>query len=260
MEPVTFTLELGRSYRAAAGGGFILLVRREAPIGDRDYKTRNLIGAVLLAGAILAASFASNRALDVLGIANDEGVTIEQRKLRARERQWDWDHRHDRRSGEAVENYQAASTRKPEKMCSDPKALSLAKALINEQYPSVAKLGPMLTELEAARTDPNMFEKQWKNLEEEKRFHTSRLPNKDAVDELKQIEVRAAKLKEREDKAKERAAAPAPQQSFPDNEVVVSGQPYPIEYDRDLKRVACRVQYKVTGPATGPSTPSEATH
>lgn len=211
-------------------------------------KTRNLIGALLLAGAILAAAFVSDRVVDVRGIANDEGVTIEQRKLRARERQWDWDNRRDRRSENEADTYRTASD-KPEKMCSDPRAVSLAKALINEQYPSVAKLGPMLTELEAARTDPNMFEKQWKNLEEEKRFHNSRLPNRDAVDELKQIEVRAAKLKEREDKAKERAAAPAPQQSYPENEVVVSGRPYPIEYDRDLKRVTCRVQYKVTGPA-----------
>jgi hypothetical protein len=49
--------------------------------------------------------------------------------------------------------------------------------------------------------------------------------------------------------AKEGASVPVPQQPLPDNEVVMSGQPYPIECDRDLQRVACRVQYKITGPA-----------
>ncbi len=42
-------------------------------------------------------------------------------------------------------------------------------------------------------------------------------------------------------------ALPPPQ--VEENEVVLNGQPFPIEYDRDLKRVACRVQYWIKGPA-----------
>ena len=212
-------------------------------------KTKNLIGAAMVAAAILATAIASNKALDALGIANDEGATVEQRKIRARERQWDWDHNRERRSEGDNQEYQVALGGKPDKMCGEPRALSLAKSLINDQYPSVAKLGPMLTELEAARTDPHMFEKQLKNLEEEKRFHVSRLPLKDSADELTRIEIRRTKLIEREKLKKESASAPTRQQAYPENEVVVQGQPYPIEYDRELKRVACRIQYKITGPA-----------
>jgi hypothetical protein len=212
-------------------------------IGKREW-----IGGAIMVAAIVAAALATNRRLDVLDIANEPAATVEQLEERARERWWDWHHRREPRS-EEVQAYRTAAVGKPEQMCADPRAVFLAKGLINDQYPSLAKLGPVLAQLEAARTDPDMFNKQWKNLEWEKQFHTSRLPSKDAEDELKRIDVRATKLEEQERQAKERAANPPAQQTYPDNQVIVSGLPYPIEYDRDLKRVACRIQYRITGPA-----------
>jgi hypothetical protein len=51
-----------------------------------------IVGAVLLVLAILLVASASNRVLDAFGIANAEGLTIEQRKENAREHWYEWDH------------------------------------------------------------------------------------------------------------------------------------------------------------------------
>ena len=42
--------------------------------------------------AIVLAALASNKVLDALGIANAKGLTIEQRKEKARRNQYEWDH------------------------------------------------------------------------------------------------------------------------------------------------------------------------
>lgn len=194
-------------------------------------KLKKYIGPSLLVTGVLAAAFASNKVLDALMTADDTGVTIEQRSDRSRP-------------------YQTASVGDPGKMCADPRVVLLAKELINEQYPSVANLGKMFSELEALRPKRTV-EDERQSIEQQTTLYKSMLPRPEAHEELKKLESRAARLKERERMEKEGVVrqAPPPQPKIPDNEVVMSGEPYPIEYDRDLKRVACRVQFKINGPA-----------
>jgi hypothetical protein len=214
------------------------------------FGNRELIGAGIMVAGIFAVAFAANRALDALDIANESAATIEQRKERARERQWDWDHYRERRSEEETQNYRTAAVGKPDKMCADPRVMSLAKGLINDQYPSAAKMGKLIADLNAARPKKSI-EDEWKYIEQDRTLWTSLLPRPEAQKELNELETRAAKLKERERLEKEGGGPPSapPQPIMPDNEVIVSGEPYPIEYDRDLKRVACRVQFQIAGPA-----------
>jgi hypothetical protein len=51
-----------------------------------------ILGSILLVVAILLAALASNKLLDALGIANAKGLTIEQRKEKAKRNQYEWDH------------------------------------------------------------------------------------------------------------------------------------------------------------------------
>ena len=53
--------------------------------------SRHLIGGAVMIVIILLAAYSSNQALDAFGISNEPAATIEQRRERARERQWDWD-------------------------------------------------------------------------------------------------------------------------------------------------------------------------
>lgn len=194
-------------------------------------KFKKYIGPSLLVTGVLAAAFASDKTLDALMTADDTGVTVEQRSDRSL-------------------HYQTASVGNPAQMCADSRVIVLAKKLINEQYPSVAGLGKMFSELEALRPK-RTIEDERQSIEQQTAQLTSMLPRPEAYEELKKLEGRAARLKERERIEKEGGVrqAPPPQPKVADNEVVMSGEPYPIEYDRDLKRVACRVQYKITGPA-----------
>jgi hypothetical protein len=51
-----------------------------------------ILGSILLVVAILLAALASNKVLDALGMANAKGLTIAQRKEKARRNQYEWDH------------------------------------------------------------------------------------------------------------------------------------------------------------------------
>jgi hypothetical protein len=182
-----------------------------------------------------------------VGIANEEGLTVDQQKERARERQWEWEHYRER-CGEDFQGHRKASTG----MCSDPRVLTIVKGLIDEQYPSVARLGPLLAELEASRGGgiQNSIKAQEKYLESTKRNYSDHPPTagyrKDAEDEIKRIEATIAALKER--KKAEDEQATAPKQPVPQNEVIVSGEPFPIRFDRELDRTVCQIHYKITGP------------
>jgi hypothetical protein len=52
-----------------------------------------IVAGMFLVIAIVLAAAGSNKILDAYGMANAEGLTIEQRKENARERQYEWDHR-----------------------------------------------------------------------------------------------------------------------------------------------------------------------
>jgi hypothetical protein len=54
---------------------------------------RAIVAGMFLVIAIVLAAVGSNKIFDAYGIANAEGLTIEQRKENARERQYEWDHR-----------------------------------------------------------------------------------------------------------------------------------------------------------------------
>ncbi len=56
-----------------------------------------IIGATLFAVAIALAGSASNKVLDAYGIANAKGLTIDQRKEKARRNQSEWDRPRDDR-------------------------------------------------------------------------------------------------------------------------------------------------------------------
>jgi hypothetical protein len=146
---------------------------------------------------------------------------------------------------------EGTSARTPADMCNEPRAVALASSLIKNQYPSPANLGPTLDQLrkmDEQRTGG--LPKQLQNVKGQLEFFRkldATQPRKDWKDEIRKYEAREMEITaqlEAEKNQKNDPVAP-----LPDNEITLDGEPYPIEYDRDLERVACRVQYRITGAA-----------
>lgn len=53
---------------------------------------KTIVGGVILVAAIVLAAVGSNKMLDAYGVANAKGLTVEQRKEKAKRNQYEWDH------------------------------------------------------------------------------------------------------------------------------------------------------------------------
>ncbi|HLG85554.1 MAG TPA: hypothetical protein VKY22_31520 [Bradyrhizobium sp.] len=136
------------------------------------------------------------------------------------------------------------------RMCTDEGALKMAKHLINDQYPSAARLGPLmnqLKQLDDQRTGgtPQLLQNAQNSLEMYRKLEAAQ-PRKDWEDEISQLEARIVTLKEKIESEKHRA--PDANVSLPDNEVVISGEAFPVRYGRDIDQVVCQIRFRITGP------------
>lgn len=140
-------------------------------------------------------------------------------------------------------------------MCGDVQILRRVKTLINEQTPNIGQLGDVLQKLDASRgggiRDP-LAEKE-KLLRETKEYYARNPvdPNDHSMGD--QNAARAARIGTLEAEISELKAKREPARrkweeiKNTPNEIILTSDPIPVEYDPITNRAACRVTYKVKG-------------
>lgn len=216
------------------------------PLGPRLKATTT---AIIFVGLLIGLGAASNKLLDDSGIADEPGLTIDQRKEKARRNQEDWD-RHD------FSRSQRDSSLTPAQICAAPRTLETVKTLINDQTPNATKLANVLRDLEAARGDPldNTIRAKEKNLQETKEMYqqhpidpNSRYVGNPAEERAKHLADLEAELTRLRAKQAEQASRPKTQVPVVENEIIITGKPFASEFEPTLGRATCQLTFKAKG-------------
>lgn len=233
-----------------------------APVSTAKKTSQYINGACLIL-AVVGLGLVSNRLLDMGGVAEEPGLSTDERKEKARRNQEGWDRSAQRSSGKIAS-----------KMCGDVQILQRVKTLINEQTPNIGQLGETLRKLDASRG--NGLEGVIRAREDHIR-KTKEMYKQDPIDPNSRyvgnpVEERAKHLAELEAdlarlKAKQAEEASRPKSSIQitENEIILTSDPAPVEFDPVTNRTACKVTYKVKGfgydnPGVQLSTPTTAVY
>ena len=207
------------------------------------------VGAAILVAAIVSVAAISNNLLDAYGVADQPGLTVQQRKEKASRNQQQW-------NSPAVTRgptfpAQTAST-KSRDLCAHPGVLEVVRGLIKDETPDFTKI-KLLPEANARPVKSALAEEiasAKADLDLTKRG-VELYPATDPVnvraqaDSLTQREETIARLEKELTAAIERAKSPPPPGA--PLEIIVVGEPFPTEYDPDLDRILCNLTYDTKG-------------
>jgi hypothetical protein len=157
--------------------------------------------AIVITGAcliltIVGLALVSNRLLDMAGVADERGLSIDERKEKAHRNGADYN------ASSTTSLFNVAewfSKRTADKMCGDGNITTTVARLIKENTADLGQLGILGAKLDAARVG-----------------------GPDAVKKLDSIQVR-------------------------ENEIRIASEPLPAQYNKDLDRAICQLQYTVKG-------------
>ncbi|KQW21383.1 hypothetical protein ASC80_14980 [Afipia sp. Root123D2] len=205
-----------------------------------------VINGACLVLVVVGLTLVSNKLLDKFDRANEPGPTTDQRKEKAQRNQQEWDNRGYQRQ---------SSARDTSKMCPDAAVIETAKRLINEQIPNVGQFGEMLRRLDASRDGAprDLLGEKEKFLRETKEYyaqnpvdpndHTMGDQNAARAERIAKLEKEVAQLRVKS----ERIRKSSEQMQNATNEIIVTGEPIPTDFDPNLNRVACQLTFKVKG-------------
>lgn len=205
-----------------------------------------LINGACLVLIIVGLALVANRLLDKFGLVDESGLTIDQRKEQAQRNQHEWNDSKER-------SHRLLSD--ASKMCPDRAVIETAKGLINQQIPSVGQFGEMLRRLDAARDGGprDLLGEKEKFLRETKEYyaqnpvdpndHTMGDQNAARAERIAKLEAEVAELRAKSDRIRKKSE----QMRKAANEIIVTGEPIPTDFDPNLNRVACQLTFKVKG-------------
>lgn len=206
------------------------------------------INGACLVLIIVGLALVANRLLDKFGLADEPGLTIDQRKEKAQRNQHEWNETKER-------DARRTSLSDASKMCPDRAVIETAKELINQQIPSVGQFGEMLRRLDASREGGprDLLGEKEKFLRETKEYyaqnpvdpndHTMGDQNAARAERLARLEAEVVELRAKSDRMRKHSE----QMQKAVNEIIVTGEPIPTDFDPNLNRVACQLTFKVKG-------------
>ncbi len=209
---------------------------------------KSTAAAIVFVGFIVGAGAASNKLLNLAGIADEPGLTIEQRREKAHRNQ------EERKNGQYSD--QRSTSANASKMCADLGIIETAKQLISDETPNLGNVLSELPDLEKARTgDPveARLRDREKNLQDTKDYYDRNPvdPNDHTMGD--QNAARAKRLSDLEKEIAELRQKTSQKQGNIDelrklkNEIVFVDEPIPTDFDTNLNRVVCQVAYRVKG-------------
>lgn len=211
------------------------------------------LGAALVVAAVVSAAVISNNLLDGYEVADQPGLTVQQRKEKAHVNGEEWKQT---ASSSFFKLPRWLSSSDSSQMCADTAIVGRVKGLIKDGIPNLLEFGRSLRELDRSRGSDTMAKitareddlrvakiRHEQNPIEKSRFGAEEQARRakyiaEVEDELKSLR---AKL------AAEDARIESPPQSLPGAEVILVSEPVPVEFNQGINRVKCRLTFRTAG-------------
>lgn len=207
-----------------------------------------IINGACVVLAVVGLALVSNRLLDMAGIANEQAMSVDERKEKAQNNQDQWEQTswQERRSSGVVAT----------KMCGDSDVLTKVKKLINDQTPNIGKLSEAVRNLDASRVGglDAVIRAREEEIRKTKEAYqqnpidpNSRYVGNPVQERAKHLADLETDLNRLRAKQAEEANRPKPKIQITENEIILTSAATPVEFDPTTNRAACKVTYKVNG-------------